>query len=118
MCMLRQRHRSSPPTGDASFLVCTRPYSTLLIQRLEHLGCVSLGLHRGPDARNSALGFDQESGALDPPVLPSVVLFFNPRAVPVGDLVVLVGKEREGQSELPLEGLLAAGPQHAYAPSL
>src|SRR4029079_14049470 len=50
------------------------------------------------------------------PVRPPVVLLEDPRAVGLGELVILVGEERERQAELLAEGALALGSLRAHAP--
>ena len=78
-----------------------------LVERGEDLGRVALRLDLWPDAGDPAVRPDQERGPRRAPVGLAVVLLLDPRAVGVGDRVVLVGEQRERQLELLAEGALA-----------
>src|SRR6188474_445773 len=112
----RSRHRSSPPTGDAS-LNDWRPRAGTLcgFERGEDIGRVALRLHLGPDMGYQAVGIDQESRALDAHELAPVVDLFDPCPVALRDGVVDIGQEHEVEAELALERGLAATAQHAHA---
>ena len=78
-----------------------------LVERGEDLRRVALRLDLRPDAGDAAVRPDQERGPCHAPVGLAVVLLLDPRAVGVGDRVVLVGEQRERQLELLAEGALA-----------
>ena len=89
-----------------------------LVEGREDLRRVALGLDLRPDPRDPAVGIDQERGAADAHVRLAVVLLLDPRAVGLGDRVVLVGQQRERQAELLAERALAGGALRADAPDL
>src|SRR6476661_3582392 len=75
-----------------------------LVQHRDDVRRVAFRLDLGPDTSDAAVGVDQERGPGHAPVGLAVVLLLDPRAVCVGDRMVLVGEERERQLELLAEG--------------
>src|SRR6266480_4286379 len=75
----------------------------LVRQRLEHQLGVRVRLHAPHHLGDAALAVDEEGGALNTHVGLAIVGPLHPRAVLLGDFVLWVGEEREGQPILLLE---------------
>src|SRR3954452_3480902 len=115
---MRRRLRSFPPTSEASLVsdggthperpgASARRRGALLFEGLENFSGVAFRRNLRPDTRNAAGGDHEERRPRRPPVRLAVIVLLDPRAVRLGDLVVLVGEQRERQVELLAERLLA-----------
>ena len=119
---LPPRLRSSPPTSEASWLPVVRstPRQPAAAWASSSAARTSAawpsGLTFGQTVRDPAVGIDQERRPRRAPVRLAVVLLLDPRAVGLGDRVVLVGEEGERQVELLAERPLAGGALRADAP--
>ena len=87
-------------------------------QRGQNLHGVVLRLHLRPDPRNSTVGAHEEARPDDAPVGLAVVGLLGPGAVQVGDGVVFIRQEREGQSVLGAKRSFAGGTLRAQPPNL
>src|SRR4029078_2764239 len=74
--------------------------SKTLDERCKDLLHVLLGLDAPEHPGDVALGVDHDRRALDPHVFLPVVPLLDPEAVPLGQLVIRIGKEREGEPVL------------------
>ena len=95
--LFRLSGRASPERAAVGVtgLRSVRRRGLRLVERRQDLGGVAVGLDLRPDPGDPAVGIDEEGRAGDRPVLLAVVLLLDPRAVRLGDLVVLVGEEGE-----------------------
>jgi hypothetical protein len=90
----------------------------LLRQGFQDVSRVALGLDLWPGPRDATLGIDEERRSGGAPVLLPVPVLLDPRAIGVGDIVLGVGEEREGESELLAERPLAGGALRTDAPDI
>src|SRR5439155_20594720 len=115
---VRQARRDGP-TGRSG--AAGRSASDCGLSRVEgcqDVGRVAFGLDLLPGSGDASLGIDEERPARSPHVGPAVVLLLDPRAVGLGDLVVGVGQEAEGEAELLAERSLARGALRADPPDV
>src|SRR5213078_800551 len=77
------------------------------LQRLLHLVDVAADLDLAPHLADHAILVDQEGGAVDAHVLAAIEALLDPGAVPLADLAVLVGHQREVELVLGLEPVVA-----------
>src|SRR4051794_35746620 len=112
------RHRSSPPTGDVSLCLRAGRLRLLFIERIQDLLRMAFRLDARPATSDSSLGIDQERRPLYALVRLAVVRLFDPRAVALGDSVILVREQHERQPELGFETCLAARAQDTHSPDL
>ena len=120
----RPRLRSSPPTSEASSVSgdprSVTPPRRLLARRARRRTSAAWpsGLTFGQTRAMRPVRVDQERRPGGAPVRLAVVLLLDPRAVRLGDRVVLVGEERERQAELLAERALAVGALRADPPDV
>src|SRR5689334_21317816 len=89
-----------------------------LVERRQHVRGVTLGLHLRPGPGDPAIGVHEERPPRRSHVRLAVVLLLHPRAVRVGDLMILVREQRERQAELLAELALATGTLRTDAPDI
>ncbi len=70
---------------------------------------MSGSLHFRKDMVNPAVRIHHERASLDAHVFSAVHVFFDPDAIGLGYLVILVAQQREGKRELALKGGLSFG---------
>src|SRR3954468_5515316 len=111
------RHVWGP--GCSSVMPGSRSASgAFLAQRLQHLGGVAVGLDLGPGPDDAPVRVDQERRADDAHVRPADRGLLAPGAVPLDDLPIGVGEERERQVELFAEATVARRAVLADAPDV
>src|SRR3954454_12762257 len=104
--------RLRPPFSRA------RRCGSRLLDRLEHLRGMPVGLDLRPGTRDPAVGVDEEARALDPHRPTAVVVLLHPGSVRLRDAMVDVGQERERQAELGPELRVTVGRVRADALNL
>src|SRR5689334_22250912 len=103
LCPLRSQSQDGGlPRGFARFPPRAKPPSSFwspdpgglgLVECLEDLSGVALGLDLGPDLRDAPVRVDEEGPARDAPVGLPVVLLLDPGAVLLGDRVILISEQ-------------------------